>query len=236
MELAADKVPEDRVYTLEDLENLPDPESLVEGGILQEGGKGVTFGPPKSGKTHYEIQKGMSLVSGQPFLGFRVSRRCRVLFVQADMPGLKGFKEWAQQARRRLEDRVGEVLLGDPTPEETRQMHLAVPEDVPAYDASASAFSRDVQANPEACEAFFRMDFEESTTQALDALRQKTEDEIARVEEGLHWSPRKRRSSHRKGGQHPGNRDHPGGCRQCRRSAKGLHAAKPGAGRSGRSV
>jgi len=100
MELDVGTRNEYHLYSIEEIEALPDAIPLIEGGLLIEGGRMVIFGPPKGGKTRLILELAMNLVGGMRFLDrFAIGKPSRVLFVEADMPGLRGFKKWERQAR-----------------------------------------------------------------------------------------------------------------------------------------
>jgi hypothetical protein len=83
------------LLSLDDLENLPDPEPLIDG-ILDARTVTMLAGPSGKGKSFVALDWALSLASGSPWLGRRARRR-RVLYVAAE--GAHGQK-WRVRAWR----------------------------------------------------------------------------------------------------------------------------------------
>ncbi len=65
--------PRFRLYSVEDLEELPDPAWLLEG-VLPEGGLVELYGPPGAGKSFLSLDWGLSVAAGVPWLGRSLSQ------------------------------------------------------------------------------------------------------------------------------------------------------------------
>src|SRR5262249_46295895 len=71
-----------RLLTLADLDNLPDPEWLVDG-LVGQNALVVLFGPPGVGKSFLALDLALSIATGRPWLG-RKTTQGGVVYVYAE--------------------------------------------------------------------------------------------------------------------------------------------------------
>ena len=89
----------ERLLTPEEIDELPDPEYLVEG-VLPEKSVCVLYGEPSSGKTFVALSLALACANGQPWIG-RKTRPARILYVAAE--GVLGIKYRLRAYRQRNE-------------------------------------------------------------------------------------------------------------------------------------
>ena len=78
---------ENITYTLKEIladTSIP-PKHIVEKGILVPGGITLIHGKPKTRKSFLAIQLGLHLACGTPWLGFKVSKPQKALYIQAEL-------------------------------------------------------------------------------------------------------------------------------------------------------
>ena len=90
---AAAAVPQFRTLSVEDLDNLPDPEWVVDG-ILPADAMTTVFGAPGSTKSFFALGLACSIASGEPFNGASV-KQGKVIYCVGE--GLRGLK-WRIEA------------------------------------------------------------------------------------------------------------------------------------------
>lgn len=100
-------------YSVAEMLDMPDvPQPYLVEGILYDRGKTVLVGKPKSGKSWLALKIGMSVSSGEPLLGFKVSQ-VPVLVLEFDRRFLLSAVHEIAQGRRA--DNM-QILAANPTP------------------------------------------------------------------------------------------------------------------------
>ena len=78
-----------RVFGLDELDQLPEPEPLV-GGLLDRASFSVLYGPANSGKSFLALDIGLHVALGRDWHGYKITHPAPVLYILAE--GESGFK------------------------------------------------------------------------------------------------------------------------------------------------